>query len=71
MESVITIHADYAEAAVDARALSAFHGEAYTIWRRGDRFIAVPEHAEPEPHIPGNGPIRPCATIDPRGNEIL
>jgi len=61
------IHQDQGEAETEARALAAFHGEPYTVWRRDDRFVAVPEHADPYPHIPGDGVARPTMTIDPRG----
>ena len=67
MDGPFTITENCGEAEDAARALAAFHGEAFTVWRRGDRFIAVTEHVDPEPFIPGEGPVRPVETIDPRG----
>jgi hypothetical protein len=52
-----------AEAVDAAKQAAAREGERYTVWRSGDRFVAVAGHLD----VPGAW--RPVASYDPDGTE--
>jgi len=72
---MLTIFNDCGDAIDQAVGLAAHDDKRYTVYRCGDRFVALPEGTTVA-ELSGawadaNGPIRPVAVYDARGRRVL